>query len=82
MKVRVRTRNSSGRRDNMCLSAVYVDNDGERSVVIQEASSIKVLENGTIEISTLFGDRKVLDGYGVREIDLIKNRIMLGKSGE
>ncbi len=66
----------------MCLSAVYVDNDGERSVVIQEASSIKVLENGTIEISTLFGDRKVLDGYGVREIDLIKNRIMLGKSGE
>ena len=63
----------------MCLSAVYKKEGGECSIAVEEASSVKVVKKGHIEINTLFGDKKVLNGYEITEVDFLKNFITLEK---
>ena len=62
----------------MCLSAVYTEPKEESTVVVEEAARVTAA-NGRVEISTLFGETTVLEGYVVREVDLLKNYIVLGK---
>ena len=60
----------------MCLSKVYMKKKSDGSVVVEEASKVTANE-GNIEIQTLFGEIKVLSGYIIREVDLLKNSIVL-----
>jgi predicted RNA-binding protein len=61
----------------MCLSKVFVRSVDEESVIVDEASKI-VYSNDAVEINTLFGEKKVLKGHVIKEVDLIKNQIILG----
>ncbi len=60
----------------MCLSNVFVKTREEGAVVAREASSVVDL-GGRIEIQTLFGEKRVLEGYRIREVNLLKNFIIL-----
>ncbi len=62
----------------MCLSKVFVKSVDENSVIVDEASKI-VCRNDAVEINTLFGEKKVLKGYVIKEVDLIKNQVILGE---
>lgn len=65
----------------MCLSKVYVEDGKQNSLVVEEAA--RVVDSGdTITIHTLFGESEELEGYRIREIDLVKNRILLEKRGK
>ena len=65
----------------MCLTKVYVKKIEEDSPIVEEAA--KVIYNGsTVEVHTLFGEKRVLPGYFIREIDLLKNYVILGEKGD
>ncbi len=64
--------------EEMCLSKVFVKAVVEGSAVVDEASKV-VCNNDAVEINTLFGEKKVLKGYMIKEVDLIKNQIVLDK---
>jgi predicted RNA-binding protein len=60
----------------MCLSKVYIKEKVDESIVVGEAA--RVIDNGgTVEVHTLFGEQKVLEGYSIKEVDLMKNSIVL-----
>ena len=63
----------------MCLSSVYVQEDEERRVVVEEASRIHAAAGGELVIETLFGDKRHLSGYSIVEVNLLKNYIVLEK---
>jgi predicted RNA-binding protein len=63
----------------MCLSSVYTEKVDEDSIVVREASQVHHDGRGKIEISTLFGEKKVLQGYFIREINLLKNFVVLNR---
>jgi predicted RNA-binding protein len=60
----------------MCLSSVFVKKNEDGSVVAREASSVTD-RGGRVEIQTLFGEKKVIEGYRIREVNLLKNYIIL-----
>ncbi|RKY29176.1 MAG: hypothetical protein DRP74_09160 [Candidatus Omnitrophota bacterium] len=64
----------------MCLSAVYREKIDGSSVVVQEASSLTVSDESTVRIKTLFGEETVLSGYYVREVNLLKNYVILAET--
>ena len=60
----------------MCLSKVYVKEKVDESIVVGEAA--RIIDNGSaVEVHTLFGERKVLEGYSIKEVNLIKNYVVL-----
>ena len=64
----------------MCLSKVYMKQKEDGSVVVEEASKVTA-KHGTVEVQTLFGEVKVFSGYIIREVDLLKNSIVLDERG-
>ena len=60
----------------MCMSKIFTVRGGERTLVVEEASSVEVLGD-SVKIATLFGEETVLEGWSVFEIDLMKNAILL-----
>jgi predicted RNA-binding protein len=64
----------------MCLSKVYVDEKTEDSILVPEAAGL-IARGDSVEVKTLFGERTVLDGYVIREVDLMKNYVVLEKRG-
>ena len=68
------------RKESMCLSKVYVKNAEKGQALVEEAAKL-IVRNGDIEVYTLFGEQKVLKGYAVKEIDLLKNHIILSERG-
>ena len=65
----------------MCLSSVYVEETDARTAVVEEASQIRVNEQGEVEIDTLFGEKKRMSGYRVAEINFLKNYVVLREGG-
>jgi hypothetical protein len=65
----------------VCLSSVYVEETERRTTVVEEASQIRVSEQGEIEIDTLFGEKKHVRGYRVEEINFLKNYVVLKEEG-
>jgi len=65
----------------MCLSAVYTEEVGESSVIVEEASSVIASDDGSVKISTLFGEEKHMKGYLIKEVNLLKNYIVLEQRG-
>ncbi len=63
----------------MCLSAVYSEKIEDSSIVVQEAASLISPDRNTIHIKTLFGEETVLKGYYMKEVNLLKNYVLLAK---
>jgi predicted RNA-binding protein len=64
----------------MCLSKVYVEEKTEDSILVPEAAGL-IVRGGSVEVKTLFGESTRLDGYAIREVDLMKNYVVLEKRG-
>jgi hypothetical protein len=64
----------------MCLSSVYVQEEKERRVVVEEASQVRAVKADRIEVQTLFGERKQLEGYRIVEVNFLKNYLVLEKN--
>ncbi len=66
----------------MCQSNVYLLNQkGEEKLVMEDVSLITPLENGKTELVGLFGDRLIVKGV-IKELDLLKHRIIMQPSAE
>jgi hypothetical protein len=65
----------------VCLSSVYVEENEKRTVVVEEASQVRVTPEGSVEIDTLFGEKKNLSGYIITEVNLLKNYLVLERGG-
>jgi hypothetical protein len=63
----------------MCLSSVYIEEAENKKAVVEEASTLRVSESGDVEITTLFGGKKTMQGYAIVEVDLLKNSVVLRK---
>ena len=62
----------------MCLSNVYLDEKKEEKLVIQEVSQLRA-DNKNVQVQTLMGESKSLEGYYIREVDLVDNYVILEK---
>jgi len=62
----------------MCLSKVYLREGSKDRVVVEEASDI-IDKHGTIEVYSIFGENKKVQGYFIKEVDFLKNRTILSK---
>ncbi|HHF98847.1 MAG TPA: CooT family nickel-binding protein [Candidatus Aerophobetes bacterium] len=62
----------------MCLSKVYIEKEGKKELLIEEAAKVKIEEN-LVEILELLGDVKRLEGYKIKEIDFLNHFVILGK---
>lgn len=60
----------------MCESNIYLDKNGERELVFENAEEIKILDGGKVEIRSMFGEKKVLSA-SIKEIDLHGHKIIL-----
>jgi len=65
----------------MCLSTVYLGDITSGKMVMEEVSKLKA-EKNKIELQTIFGEKKILQGYKIKEVDLTKNYILLEKRGK
>ncbi len=63
----------------MCLSKIYTGKENKDNIIEDEASNI-IVNNGIIEIYSVFGEVKKLEGYYVKEINFTKNYTILEKS--
>lgn len=61
----------------MCLSSVYLEEIDDGTAVVEEASTLRVSESGDVEIATLFGEKKIMKGYAIVEVDFLKNSVVL-----
>ncbi|MDY6935741.1 MAG: CooT family nickel-binding protein [Spirochaetota bacterium] len=61
----------------MCLSKVYLK-DKNSEIIIEEAASI-IDNDGRIEINSIFGEKKEIEGFFIKETNLMENYIILGE---
>jgi len=60
----------------MCLSNVYVNEKEEGKLVVEEAARI-TSDNQGVEVETLLGESRKLDGYHIWQVDLMDNYVIL-----
>ena len=65
----------------MCLSSVYVQEEEERKIIVEEASRVQVDADGEVQVSTLFGEQKKFEGFRIVEVDFLKNYLVLKRVG-
>jgi predicted RNA-binding protein len=58
----------------MCLAAAYIG-EGSEQPIMQEIARLRI-DGDMIEIETLFGEGKVIQGR-VAEIDFMKSRVVI-----
>lgn len=58
----------------MCLAAAYQSVEGDQPV-LQKIAHVRINGN-RVELETLFGDRKVLQGK-IREIDFVNSKLII-----
>ena len=59
----------------MCQSSVYLAQDGDEELILEDAILIKP-EGSAIELVNLFGERKVIDAK-IKTIDLLHHKVIL-----
>ena len=62
----------------MCEANAYSETDGKEDLYLENVDILKP-ENGKIYMKNLFGEQKFFEG-SIKEISLIKHRIILKKS--
>ena len=60
----------------MCMAKLYEDVESDKPVV--EDIAYMIIDGDRVEVETLFGEKKVLQGK-VRHIDFLKSRVQLEK---
>ena len=60
----------------MCLSKVYLREKGKDKIVFEEATNI-IDKDGTIEVHTIFGEKKELHGCYIKEINFFDKTPLL-----
>ncbi|RLG23961.1 hypothetical protein DRN76_04675 [Methanosarcinales archaeon] len=63
----------------MCLSKVYLREEGKDRLMVEEATRIAIGNDGTIEISSMFDENKNIHNCFIKEIDFIKSCTILGR---
>ena len=63
----------------MCQSNVYAIEDGQEELLMEEVSALAA-EGGQVTMRSLFGEPLSILGR-IKEVDLVKNRIVLEKTG-
>ena len=58
----------------MCLAAVYQGVESDHAIM-QEVAHVRI-DGNTVELETLFGDSKVIQGR-IREIDFMNSKIFI-----
>jgi len=62
----------------VCFSTVYLEEKNGEKMLLEEVSQISC--NGeTVDVLTLFAERKSLQGYAICEVNLIENYIILAR---
>jgi predicted RNA-binding protein len=64
----------------MCLSSVYLEQKAPESRVMEDASLVAE-SDGTVTVSSLFGEKKTFEGYIVSEANLLEHYVVLKKKG-
>ena len=59
----------------MCLSKAYLDKNGERQLIMEDVSSVRI-ENDRVLLSTLFGEQEKVKAE-IKEIDFMTHSILL-----
>ena len=62
----------------MCLSRIYTGEKTEENCVMEEAARVALRKDG-VEVSTLFGEGKLLQDYSINEVDFMDNFVILKK---
>jgi len=62
----------------MFLSKVSLREKGKDKIVFEEATNI-VDKDGTTEVYTIFGEKKELHGWCIKEINFFDSNTILGK---
>ncbi|MCK5680461.1 CooT family nickel-binding protein [bacterium] len=66
----------------MCQSNAYLlDNSGAEKLLMEDVSLITPLTDGGVELVSLFGDRLTVQAT-VKEMDLLKHRIVLNETNQ
>ena len=64
----------------MCLSKVFVDKNGERKLLMEEVTSVKI-GGGKLFFKTLFGEQKEIEG-NIKQIDFLAHTITMENLGK
>ena len=64
----------------MCLSTVYIEEKTQDKLVLEEARQVSA-DGENVQVRTLFGESKSLEGYCISEVNLMENYVILRKSG-
>jgi predicted RNA-binding protein len=59
----------------MCLARVYIGNDDETELLMEEITSLKT-EGGKLLMTSLFGEEKEIEA-SIKEIDFMGSRVVL-----
>ena len=59
----------------MCLAKVYIGNDNERELLMEEIATLKT-EGGKLLMTSLFGEEREIEA-SIKEIDFMGSRIVL-----
>jgi predicted RNA-binding protein len=59
----------------MCLAKVYISNDDEKELLMEEIASLK-MENGKLLMTSLFGEEREIEA-SIKEIDFMGSCIVL-----
>jgi predicted RNA-binding protein len=64
----------------MCEASAYVIQDGKEMLILENVDELHK-EGGTIKMTNLFGDQKVLEAQ-IKMISFVDNKIILEKAKE
>lgn len=59
----------------MCLSKVYILENGQEHMILDSVSNIR-MENGKITLSDILGETKTVRGM-IQDVDLIRNTVLI-----
>jgi predicted RNA-binding protein len=59
----------------MCLAKVYVGNNNEKELLMEEIATLK-MKGGKLLMTSLFGEEKEIEA-SIKEIDFMGSRIVL-----
>jgi predicted RNA-binding protein len=62
----------------MCLSNVFLERKEDGCMLLEEASHVD-FDGETVRVSSLFGEKRELRGYRIREVNLTDNYVILQK---
>jgi predicted RNA-binding protein len=62
--------------ESMCQTTAYVIEGDTEVLLLQDVISVKP-ENGTLRMTNLFGEEKIVPGR-IKQIDLLAHKILIG----